>query len=74
MQKRIYLRTARRNKRLTQAVLAKRIGKPQSFISKLERGNKTDVTRDEAKALGRELDVDPMALIFGPLRQESVAS
>lgn len=72
---RIHLVTARRAKKLTQAELARRIGKPQSFISKLERGEKTDVTTTEAKELGRVLDVDPLALRFGPTRfQERAAS
>lgn len=72
--KRIYLETARRRARLTQAELGRRIGKPQSFISKIERGEKSSVTVDEAKALGRELGVDPLAIVFAPAPQrESVA-
>ena len=69
--KRIHLITARRKAKLTQAELAHRIGKHQSFISKLERGEKTDCTRDEAVDLGRELGVDPLALRFGPTRTEA---
>lgn len=72
---RIYLKTARLRKRLTQAALARRVRKPQSFISKLERGEKTDVTVTELQDLARELEIEnPLALRFGPTRrQESVA-
>lgn len=63
--KRIWLCDARRRKKLTQSQLAERIGKPQSFISKLEIGEKTDPTMSEVVALGRELGVDPLRLRFG---------
>ena len=73
--KHIYLVTARKRRKLTQAELGRRIGKPQSFIAKLELGTKPDVTRDEAVALGRELDIDPLAIRFGPVpRSEAKAS
>ncbi len=63
--KRIPLRKARQAKRLTQSELAKRLGRVQSYISKLERGNRTDITIDEIAALGKELGVEPWALTFG---------
>jgi transcriptional regulator with XRE-family HTH domain len=64
--KRIYLRRARRRAGLTQAQLAARIHKPQSFVSKLETGEKADATMTEVVAMARVLDVDPLALRFGP--------
>lgn len=64
--KQIPLKAARKAKKLTQAKLAAKIHKHQSFIAKLETGAKSEVTRDEAKALGRALGVDPFALTFGP--------
>jgi transcriptional regulator with XRE-family HTH domain len=63
--KRIYLRDARQRAQLTQAQLAARVHKPQSFISKLERGEKADATMSEVVALARILGVDPLALRFG---------
>lgn len=72
--KRIDLRDARRRAKLTQAELARLIGKPQSFISKLETGEKSDVTTTEAKDLGRALGVEPLALRFGPTRHPEEAS
>lgn len=71
--KRIHLRDARRRAGLTQAKLAARIHKPQSFISKLETGVLADTSRTDAAALGRALGVDPMALRFGPAH-EALAS
>lgn len=65
LMKRIWLRAARRRARLTQAELAACIGKPQSYISRLETIN-DDPTLNEAKAIGKALDVDPLALRFGP--------
>lgn len=63
--KRIWLRDARQRAKLTQAELAARIGKPQSFISKLETGEIDDPPVSQAIALGRALDVEPLALRFG---------
>jgi transcriptional regulator with XRE-family HTH domain len=63
--KQVWLRDARLRAKLTQAELAERIGKPQSFISKLETGILTDPPISDAKALGRELGVDPLSLRFG---------
>jgi transcriptional regulator with XRE-family HTH domain len=63
--KRIWLRDARLKADLTQAELAKRLGKPQSFISKLERGENEDPTISEVVALAKALGIDPLALRFG---------
>ena len=63
--KRIPLRKARHAKKLTQTALAARLGRVQSYISKLERGERTDITVDEVAALGKELGVEPWALTFG---------
>ena len=71
--KRIWLRDARKRCGLTQAELAERIGKPQSFISKLEIGILTDPAMSDAAALGRELGIDPLRLRFGQ-RDEAIAS
>ena len=53
---------ARRNAGLTQVELAKRLGRPQSFVSKFERGERRlDVAEflDVARALG----IDPSTTI-----------
>ena len=71
--KRIWLRAARLSAKLKQVELAERIGKPQSFISKLETGQLTDPAMSDVIALGRELGVDPLRLRFGQ-RDEAVAS
>ncbi len=63
--KRIWLRDARRKKRLTQAQLSAALGKPQNFISRLERGHNVDPTIGEVIALAKALDVEPLALRFG---------
>ena len=70
--KRIWLRDARHRAKLTQAELAERIGKPQSFISKLETGELDDPRSSDLAALGRELNVDPLRLKFG--QREAIAS
>jgi transcriptional regulator with XRE-family HTH domain len=62
--KRISLRTARKAKKLTQAQLAERLGRVQSYVSKLERGDRTDITLDEVSELGKVLGVEPWALTF----------
>jgi transcriptional regulator with XRE-family HTH domain len=63
--KRIWLRDARTRAKLTQAELAARLGKPQSYISKLEIGEIDDPPVSHVIALGRELKVDPLSLRFG---------
>jgi len=63
--KRIALRQRRKQLRLTQAQLAAKIGKPQSFIAKLETGVKKEPLASELIALGKALDIDPLALKFG---------
>ena len=63
--KRIPLRKARKAARLTQAALGAKIGKPQAFISKLENGTIPPPRVDEAEAIGKALDVDPMSLVYG---------
>lgn len=63
--KRIWLKRARKRARLTQAQLAAKIGKHQSFIAKLETGAKAEPTVSEAQALGAALHVDPLALRYG---------
>jgi transcriptional regulator with XRE-family HTH domain len=72
--KRIYLRDARRRANLTQAQLAARIRKPQSFVSKLETGVLTDPTMSDVLALGRALGVDPLALRFGTVAHQREAA
>jgi len=37
----------------------------QSYVSKLERGTRIDITVDEISALGKVLGVEPWALTFG---------
>jgi transcriptional regulator with XRE-family HTH domain len=57
---------------LTQAALAARIQKPQSFISKLENGQLTDPAFSDVVALARELNVDPFSLRFGQQQDSTV--
>lgn len=72
--KRIWLRDARRRAKLTQAALAELIGKPQSFISKLETGVIQDPGISVVKALGKALGIDPLSIRFGERdRSESAA-
>lgn len=61
----MWLRDARRAAGLTQSQLAKLIGKPQSFVSKIEIGEKVDPTLSEVVALAKHVNVDPFALRFG---------
>lgn len=63
--KRIWLRDARLKAKLTQAELAGQLGKPQSFVSKIERGENDDPSISEVIALAKALNVDPLALRFG---------
>jgi transcriptional regulator with XRE-family HTH domain len=56
------LADARRNAGLTQAALAKKLGRPQSFVSKFERGERRlDVI--EFLDVARALSVDPHRVI-----------
>jgi transcriptional regulator with XRE-family HTH domain len=56
------LRSARKKAGLTQAALAERLHKPQSFVAKYEKGERRiDVT--EFVDLARALDADPVALL-----------
>lgn len=61
----IHLKKARIAAGLTQATLARRIQKHQSFICKLERGVIVDPPIGEVVKIGRVLGVDPLALRFG---------
>lgn len=63
--KRIWLRDARLKAGFTQAELAAQVGKPQSFVSKIERGENADPSFNEVVALARVLNIDPLALRFG---------
>jgi DNA-binding transcriptional regulator YiaG len=59
------LAAARRRANVTQQELAARLGKPQSFVSEMERGQRrVDVV--ELLVLSRALGVDPLAL-FGEI-------
>ena len=59
------LAAARRRANVTQQELAARLGKPQSFVSEYERGQRrVDVV--ELLAISRALGVDPVAL-FGEI-------
>jgi transcriptional regulator with XRE-family HTH domain len=54
------LAAARRRANVTQQELAGRLGKPQSFVSEYERGQRRiDVV--ELLVIARALDVDPIA-------------
>lgn len=56
------LANARRHAGLTQAALAKKLGRPQSFVSKFERGERRlDVI--EFLDVARALAVDPARII-----------
>lgn len=53
---------ARRDAKLTQTALAKKLGRPQSFVSKFERGERrVDVI--EFLEIARALNVDPVRII-----------
>lgn len=66
----IFLKDARKAKKLTQARLAEKVRKPQSYISKLENGTIADPGISNVRELARVLGVDPLALRFG---QQEVA-
>lgn len=64
--KRVPLRKLRKKARLTQAALGAAVGKPQSFISKLETGVKTDLTVTEAERIAASLHVSVNRIQFFP--------
>lgn len=63
--RRIDLKAARKRRKLTQEVLAAKIGRRQGFISKLEQGLIAEPSFADVVALADVLGVDPMALRFG---------
>jgi len=66
------LRTAREKAGLTQAQLADRLGKPQSFVAKYENGERRiDVV--EFVALARAMDTDPMRLFRALLKRADLS-
>jgi transcriptional regulator with XRE-family HTH domain len=65
------LADARRRASLTQQELAKRLGKPQSFISDYERGQRR-IDLMEFLAIARGLDADPQE-IFRAIAQAASA-
>lgn len=71
-QTRISLREARKAKKLTQAALAKKLHRDQSFVSRAERGA-AGITLEDAKTIGEVLGVDPLALVFTVPKRQAVA-
>lgn len=69
--KRHWLRDWRRRAKLTQSQLAERIGCPQNYISRWERG--TEPSIGDALALARELGVPVERIRFGNPEPETVA-
>ena len=59
---RLLLIQSRKDAALNQTEVASRLGKPQSYVSKIERGERK-VTVVEFLDLARALDVDPIELI-----------
>jgi len=67
------LRTAREKAGLTQAQLADRLGKPQSFVAKYENGERRiDVV--EFVALARAMDTDPTRLFRAFLKRANLSN
>ena len=64
--KAVYLRTVRARRQLTQVQLERLSGLAQNTISKLETRRGARPVFATVVALARALDVDPMALRFGP--------
>jgi transcriptional regulator with XRE-family HTH domain len=56
------LRELRRHRQLTQAEVAKRLSKPQSFVAKYERGERR-LSAIEFIHVARALGVEPVALL-----------
>jgi transcriptional regulator with XRE-family HTH domain len=61
-QLRALLRELRRHRQLTQAEVAKRLSKPQSFVAKYERGERR-LSAIEFIHVARALGVEPVALL-----------
>jgi transcriptional regulator with XRE-family HTH domain len=61
-QLRTLLRELRRHHHLTQAEVAKRLAKPQSFVAKYERGERR-LSAIEFIHVARALGVEPVALV-----------
>jgi transcriptional regulator with XRE-family HTH domain len=59
---RIFIREWREHRGLTQAALGERIGRDESTISEIERGN-IGYTRDTLEAIALALDCDPPDLL-----------
>jgi transcriptional regulator with XRE-family HTH domain len=59
---RLLLIQSRKDAALNQTDVASRLGKPQSYVSKIERGERK-VTVVEFLDLARALDADPLELI-----------
>ena len=62
------LKQARKRARLTQQQLAKRLGRPQSFVAKYESGERrVDVA--EFIAIARAIGADPVRVFSGIVRK-----
>jgi len=62
------IKRARKRARLTQQQLAKRLGRPQSFVAKVENGERrVDVA--EFIAIARAVDADPVRLFSAIVRK-----
>jgi transcriptional regulator with XRE-family HTH domain len=72
--KRITVAARRKKLHLTQAQLAAQIGKPQSFISKIENGVITKPAFDDVVAIAKVLRVHPLRLDLPSPENEAVAS
>jgi transcriptional regulator with XRE-family HTH domain len=64
------LADARRQAKLSQQELARRLGKPQSFISDYERGQRR-IDLMEFLAIARELNADPQKVFMAIVRAVS---
>lgn len=56
------LADARRSRGITQTDLSRRLGKPQSYVSKFERGERR-IDLIEVFEIANALDADPIALV-----------